>query len=114
MVNFLMVRRRACAVSNHEAAITHPSRRGEDAAPQDEAVTRGWRTGGTSSNPPHRTDMAEIVGWAKPPGRANARPMINSACPPFDATIWIDGGHGANAPLPTLHLTFMHLAIRVF
>src|SRR6267142_814779 len=36
-----MVRRRSCAVSNHEAtthysSFTHPSRRGEDAAPQDE------------------------------------------------------------------------------
>src|ERR1700709_801312 len=32
-----MVRRRACAVSNHETASRgHPSRRGEDAAPQDE------------------------------------------------------------------------------
>src|SRR5229473_7055721 len=31
--SFLMVRRRACAVSNHEAAAPHPSRRGEDAAP---------------------------------------------------------------------------------
>src|SRR5882757_4505615 len=32
-----MVRRRSCAVSNHEVA-AHPSRRGEDAAPQDEDV----------------------------------------------------------------------------
>jgi uncharacterized protein len=33
-----MVRRRSCAVSNHEATVQrrHPSRRGEDAAPQDE------------------------------------------------------------------------------
>jgi hypothetical protein len=31
-----MVRRRVSAVSNHEATIgPHPSRRGEDAAPQD-------------------------------------------------------------------------------
>src|ERR1700737_415155 len=30
----LMVRRRSCAVSNHEDA--HPSRRGQEAAPQDE------------------------------------------------------------------------------
>src|SRR5947207_675888 len=33
----LMVRRRSCAVSNHAARPPHPSRRGEDAAPQDEA-----------------------------------------------------------------------------
>src|SRR5260370_652533 len=33
----LMVRRRTCAVSNHEATMRpHPSRRGEDTAPQDE------------------------------------------------------------------------------
>jgi hypothetical protein len=33
-----MVRRRFfSAVSNHEASVAHPSRRGEDAAPQDEA-----------------------------------------------------------------------------
>src|ERR1700733_7012735 len=34
----LMVRRRSCAVSNHEITMyfSHPSRRGEDAAPQDE------------------------------------------------------------------------------
>src|SRR6267154_976131 len=31
-----MVRRRTCAVSNHETLSLHPSRRGEDAAPQDE------------------------------------------------------------------------------
>src|SRR6476620_4560527 len=34
-----MVRRRSCAVSNHEATMgRHPSRRGEDAAPQDEGL----------------------------------------------------------------------------
>jgi hypothetical protein len=33
-----MVRRRFfSAVSNHEEIMSHPSRRGEDAAPQDEA-----------------------------------------------------------------------------
>src|SRR5712671_4746239 len=32
-----MVRRRACAVSNHERNQAHPSRRGQVAAPQDEA-----------------------------------------------------------------------------
>jgi hypothetical protein len=36
-IKTLMVRRRPCAVSNHEVKIgPHPSRRGEDAAPQDE------------------------------------------------------------------------------
>jgi hypothetical protein len=36
-----MVRRRVSAVSNHEAtASSHPSRRGEDAAPQDEERDR--------------------------------------------------------------------------
>src|SRR6186997_3294714 len=42
-----MVRRRSCAVSNHEATMRpHPSRRGESAAPQDEgeqASLRGAR-----------------------------------------------------------------------
>ena len=42
-----------------------------------------------------------FVGWAKPPGRANARPMTGSACPPFKNDD-VDGGHGASAPLPTL------------
>ena len=37
------------------------------------------------------------VGWARPTGRANMRPMINSASSPF-------GGHAAkSAALPTLH-----------
>jgi hypothetical protein len=37
LVTLLMVRRRVSAVSNHEATVRpHPSRRGEDAAPQDE------------------------------------------------------------------------------
>src|ERR1700722_5955636 len=44
------------------------------------------------------------VGWAKPTGRANARPMINSACPPFRMQSGRDGGHGARAPLPTLQI----------
>jgi len=36
-----MVRRRPCAVSNHEEnSCLHPSRRGEDAAPQDEEKCR--------------------------------------------------------------------------
>src|SRR6266481_3438196 len=81
MVNFLMVRRRACAVSNHEAAITRPSRRGEDAAPQDEA---------------------ETVGWAK------------RSVPTIQATIGINGGHGARAPLPTLHCQPIHRRIWQF
>src|ERR1700737_2974199 len=40
----LMVRRRSCAVSNHEDA--HPSRRGQEAAPQDEG---NYVTGGRPS-----------------------------------------------------------------
>jgi len=37
----LMVRRRFfSAVSNHDAVTSHPSRRSEDAAPQDEAFVR--------------------------------------------------------------------------
>src|SRR5437879_10144427 len=37
LTSTLMVRRRASAVSNQEATMrAHPSRRGEDAAPQDE------------------------------------------------------------------------------
>src|SRR5260370_32427730 len=42
---------------------------------------------------------------AKPTGRADARPMINSACPPLHSRLLSisNGGHGAkNAPLPTL------------
>src|SRR5258708_31031191 len=35
--------------------------------------------------------------WAKPLGRANARPMTGSACALFEMTIWIDGGHGAKS-----------------
>src|SRR6267142_5650518 len=30
----------------------------------------------------------DSAGWAEPTGRANARPMINSACPPFRAKHW--------------------------
>src|SRR5258708_34001884 len=45
-----MVRRRPCAVSNHEVA--HPSRRGEDAAPQDE----GERPQSTFAGAGCRTD----------------------------------------------------------
>src|SRR5216117_1943434 len=51
-----------------------------------------------------------IVGWAKPTGRANARPMTGSACPPFTTTPRIDGGHGASAPLPTLRFCRHHRA----
>src|SRR6202158_5991899 len=40
MVALVMVRRRPCAVSNHEAICCHPSRRGEDAAPQDEVTNK--------------------------------------------------------------------------
>ena len=44
----------------------------------------------------------EAVGWAKPTGRANARPMTGSACPPFKAhseRLWAR----RDAPLPTLN-----------
>src|SRR5450432_2124719 len=37
--SFLMVRSASSRVSNHETTHTHPSRRGEDAAPQDEGST---------------------------------------------------------------------------
>src|SRR5882724_4882718 len=66
----------------------HPSRRGEDAAPQDEVG-----------------DISAAVGWAKPTGRANARPMINSACPPFKIAIASMVGTAQGAPLPTNSLT---------
>jgi hypothetical protein len=55
-----MVRRRSCAVSNHEAENTlnlvHPSRRGQKAAPQDEVVVVTFprimiRTAAISSSP---------------------------------------------------------------
>jgi hypothetical protein len=45
--------------------------------------------------------LEQHVGWAKPTGRANARPMTGSASPPFNIRAK-DGGHGASAPLPTL------------
>ena len=32
--------------------------------------------------------LDQFVGWAKPPGRANARPMTGSACPPSCARGW--------------------------
>jgi hypothetical protein len=49
------------------------------------------------------TGLFADVGWAKPTGRANARPMTGSACPPSKFTVWWRyGGHGANAPLPSL------------
>src|SRR6267378_506520 len=35
-----MVRRRTCAVSNHEATYSHPSRRGREAAPPAMSATR--------------------------------------------------------------------------
>src|SRR5436190_1770671 len=50
----------------------------------------------------------EVVGWAKPTDRANARPVTGSACPPFRMTLLIDGGHGASAPLPTLQSSTHH------
>jgi hypothetical protein len=43
---------------------------------------------------------ARRSGGQKPTGRREA-PPDDSACPPFNITIWIDGGHGARAPLPT-------------
>ncbi len=49
--------------------------------------TRRRKTGTAPSrcsrNSPRRPGQAKIVRWAKPTGRANARPMINSAYPPF-------------------------------
>src|SRR5882757_7829590 len=54
----LMVRRRVCAVSNHEARLPRPSRRGEDAAPQDEAF-------GVFAVSSHRLGMQS----ARPTGR---------------------------------------------
>jgi hypothetical protein len=51
----------------------------------------------------------ETVGWAKPTGRANARPM---ACPPFGAKAFDakDGGHGAKSAFvhPTEESAFAH------
>ena len=41
----------------------------------------------------------DFVGWAKPPGRANARPMTGSACPPLQ-DVGQDGGHGAKRLCP--------------
>jgi hypothetical protein len=40
------------------------------------------------------------VGWAKPTGRANARPMTGSACPPSIDESWREGW--ARFALPTL------------
>src|SRR5260370_12933694 len=47
------------------------------------------------------------VGWAKPPGRAKARPMTGSACPPFKIAIASVVG---TAHLPTLQ--FAHTLSR--
>ena len=47
---------------------------------------------------PETISSREDVGWAKPTDRANARPM---ACPPL-RVCFCNGGHVANAPLPTL------------
>src|ERR1700704_1132621 len=33
--------------------------------------------------------------------------MTGSACPPFTTTVWIDGEHGASAPLPTLRSSLL-------
>src|SRR6202022_1796216 len=40
----------------------------------------------------------EILGWAEPTGRANARPMTGSACPPRRRIVSMVGD-GAHAPL---------------
>src|SRR6267378_8237482 len=49
--------------------------------------------------PGHDDDRTRRV--AKPTGRANARPMISSACPPFSAKHFQspNGGHGAKTRL---------------
>src|SRR6516162_6321690 len=46
----------------------------------------------------HR-QFEDFVGWAKPPGRANARPMTGSACPPLQ-DVDQHGGHGAKRLCP--------------
>src|SRR5258707_15658515 len=49
-----MVRRRACAVSNHETGAAHPSRRGQEAAPQDAALASNQNI----ENNPMQSSMA--------------------------------------------------------
>src|SRR5215469_16201163 len=71
----LMVRRRASAVSNHEARL-HPSRRGEDAAPQDEGeslsstkrrmTVASIETGSAAGLPLEKTPLESYVPPAKP------------------------------------------------
>src|ERR1700689_385023 len=52
--------------------------------------------------------LRRFVGWAKPTGRANARPMTGSACPP-NFCGGNNGGHGAKSAFahPTLHANLL-------
>src|SRR5882724_7843320 len=58
-------------------------------------------TGKARAPPDEAGDMSAAVGWAKPTGRANARPMTGSACPPFKIAIASRAGTAQGAPLPT-------------
>jgi len=60
VISILMVRRRYCAISNHEATVRpHPSRRGEDAAAQDEGREFGVIPG-REANPEYRKTTSGI------------------------------------------------------
>jgi hypothetical protein len=61
----------------------------------------------------------KTVGWAKPTGRANARPMINSACPPrfvdlLDDCWWArrEERYGFRLIAPNEHAKVMRLILR--
>src|SRR5262245_42811307 len=62
---------------------------------------RGW---GEGLSPQTRCELSgeQRVGWAKPPGRANARPMTGSACRPFRARIELVGTARCAFAHPTL------------
>jgi hypothetical protein len=69
-----MVRRRSCAVSNHEVAVLpHPSRRGENAAPQDEDRAPNP---GIKKADPRPAVFLKSSAWNWEPGRSEAPPGL--------------------------------------
>jgi hypothetical protein len=52
----------------------------------------------------------EAARWAKRTQSADLPQMTEQACPPFRTELLQDGGHGATAPLPILHLAIDDVA----
>src|SRR5262249_52394619 len=75
------------------------------ARPSTSSVLRDCKDVDARDKPGHDADS---VGWAKPTGRANARPMTGSACPPVLHRTR-EGGRGASAPSPTLRFLLFPL-----